>query len=89
MSTEERHTPLRCFCSRKPLLATYGIKNGELFVHVKVFKQQRIFGEVIVTGGVVRIHCRECLRWHRVIIKQPNRAALEEEMEPDLSDNQE
>lgn len=58
---------LYCFCARKPLLAVYGRDDeGRIFLHVKVFKQGRIFGEIIVYGGETKIHCRECLRWHRV-----------------------
>lgn len=74
---------LRCFCSRKPLLATYGLdSDSKLYVHVRVFKQHRIYGEVIIKGGEVKIHCRECLRWHRVIIKQPNQVSLSEDSIP-------
>jgi hypothetical protein len=58
---------LRCFCRGAPLLATYGIdEDGSLYVHVKVHKQGRIFGETYHTGGVVRIRCRNCFRWNRV-----------------------
>lgn len=62
--------PLRCLCSRAPLLATYGLDdNGELYVHVKVYKQRRIYGNVILSGGgSVRMQCRECFRWYRVDI---------------------
>lgn len=73
---------LRCFCQRKPLLATYGLYKDQIYVHVKVHKQARIYGEVLVTGGTVKIHCRECLRWHTVRIVQPNVASLEETDEP-------
>jgi hypothetical protein len=76
------HNDLRCFCARKPMLATYGIdEHGKLYVHVKVYKQNRIFGEVFITDGVVKLHCRECLRWHRVVMRQPNTATLEETRE--------
>lgn len=63
---------LRCFCGREPLLATYGLDNeGKLYIHVKIFKQRRIFGEILVKeGGEVSLHCRECLRWHVVKIRQ-------------------
>ncbi len=66
MSTEHE---LRCeFCRRSPLLATFGLDSGgNLFVRVKIWKQSRIFGEIIAEGGPLRIRCRECLRWHRVI----------------------
>lgn len=58
---------LRCFCSRSPLLATYGIDSkGKLFVHVKIWKARRIFGELIIEGGRVKIRCRECLRMHTI-----------------------
>jgi hypothetical protein len=60
-------------------LATYGVDaSGQLFVHVKVYKQRRIFGEIIVTGGKVKLLCRECLRWYGVVIRQPGKAELQE-----------
>lgn len=76
---------LRCFCRTEPLLAVYGVnEQGLLYIHIKVYKQQRIFGEIIATGGVVQLRCRECLRWHKVRILQPGRAVLEEETDPSL-----
>jgi len=73
-----REKELRCFCRRHPLLATYGIdKDGKLFVHIKIWKAQRIFGELVVEGGLVKIRCRDCLRWHRVRIID-NKASLQE-----------
>jgi hypothetical protein len=58
---------MRCFCRRKPLLATFGVdKNGTLFVHVKIYKANRIFGELIIEAGPVKIRCRECLRFHTI-----------------------
>lgn len=80
---ERTKNELRCFCSRKPLLATFGVdEQGQLYVHVKIFKQSRIFGEVLITEGRVKLHCRECLRWHTVKIRQPGRAVLEEDSGP-------
>lgn len=74
---------LRCFCSRGPLLAVYGVgQDGKLFIHVKIYKQSRIFGEILVTDGTVSMRCRECFRWHRINIIQPNLARLEEMSEP-------
>ena len=71
---------LRCFCSRNPLLATYGLDHrGRLYVHVKIYKQRRVYGEVLVTEGRVQLHCRECLRWHTVIIREPGSATLKPE----------
>ena len=65
---ERRHNELRCFCARKPLLATWGTdENGKAYVHQKTFKQNRLFAESIVYSGEVKIHCRDCYRWHSVI----------------------
>lgn len=64
-----RHRLCCASCTRKPLLAYYGVdEKGELYVHQKVFKQSRIFGESVHRGGVVSIRCRECLRWTNVRI---------------------
>lgn len=74
---------LRCVCSRKPLLAVYGLDaRGKLYVHVKVYKQDRLYGEVLVTGGTVKLHCRECLRWHTVVIRTRDNVVLQEDKEP-------
>jgi len=77
---ERTKNELRCFCSRLPLLATYGLgDDGKLFVHVRIYKQRRIYGEIFVTEGTVKLHCRECLRWHTVVIRQPGKVVLEED----------
>lgn len=82
MSRAARRTKneLRCFCRRAPLLATYGLdKHGKLYIHVKIYKQARIFGEVLVVEGTVKLHCRECLRWHKVVMRSSGAAELVEE----------
>lgn len=40
--------------------------DGRPYVHVKAFRGDRIFTEVVAVGGTVKIHCRECLRWFTV-----------------------
>jgi hypothetical protein len=76
---------LRCFCSGAPLLATYGVdEQGRVYVHMKVYKQSRIYGEIIVyaESGSVKIHCRQCFRWHRVTFtKVPELSSALEETE--------
>lgn len=68
--TKDRRNEIRCICSRKPLLATYGLlSTGKPYIHVKVFKQSRIYGEIFVSADAdVRIRCRECLRLQKVKI---------------------
>ena len=62
---------LRCSCKEKPLLATYGVDSKrELYIHIKVWKQSRVFGEVLIKSGTVKIHCRECGLWHTIIMKE-------------------
>lgn len=69
---------LRCVCSAHPLLATYGLdEKGKLYVHVKVFKQRRLYAEVISYGDV-KLHCRECYRWHLVVFQKNDQAVLRE-----------
>lgn len=79
---QQTSNELRCFCARTPLLATYGVdEKGKPYIHIKVFKQQRIFGEVVVIGGTskVQLHCRECLRWHTVVMTTPTKVELVED----------
>jgi hypothetical protein len=76
---------LRCFCARKPLLAMYGVdKHDKLYVHVRIYKASRVFGEVVVTEGTVHLRCRECFRWQRVIIVEPGHARLRTEPKPQM-----
>lgn len=85
MKQQRTSNELRCFCGRQPLLATYGVdEDNKLYVHVKIFKQRRIFGEVLITEGKVNLHCRECFRWHKVIIRQPGEAELVEATDPSV-----
>jgi len=74
---------LRCFCARKPLLAMYGLdKNNKLYVHIRIYKANRVFGEMVVTEGTCHLRCRECLRWQRVVIVEPGVARLRAESKP-------
>jgi hypothetical protein len=80
MAARTKHR-LNCFCARRPLLAMYGRdERGRTYIHVKVFKQRRVFAEFIVFGGEVAINCRECFRWHRIVFRSlpDNRADLRE-----------
>jgi hypothetical protein len=66
----KREVELRCCCSRRPLLGVGGRDaNGKPYLHVKIFKQHRVYGEIIADSGTVRVRCRECLRWHRITIR--------------------
>lgn len=83
MPRKKTSNELRCFCARTPLLATYGLDvHGKAYIHIKVYKQARIFGEAIVRSGEVLLHCRECLRWHKVVIKSMTDIGLVEETDP-------
>jgi hypothetical protein len=82
---------LRCFCSRKPLLAIWGNdENGRPYIHVRIYKQGRIFGDVVAHGGEVKICCRECVRWHRIVFvgEQSNKAKLEQTAVPEEIDKE-
>lgn len=66
MREPKSRNELRCFCRRRPLLAVYGLdSHNNVYVHIKVYKNRRIYGEVLVMqGSKISIHCRECLRWY-------------------------
>lgn len=51
------------------------------FVWMRVYKQGRVYGEMVATSGDVRIRCRECLRWHVVQIRV-NKVDFREEAMP-------
>jgi hypothetical protein len=61
---------IRCFCNRAPLLAVAGrdTKSGDGYIHIKSWKGNRLYTEVIVTSGVAHVRCRECFRWHTIKI---------------------
>lgn len=81
-----RTKELRCFCRGEPLLAMYGVDaQGQMFVHVRVYKQNRIYGEMVVNGvgSITKIKCRNCLRWYTIKFKGPN-AELVEDSAPEV-----
>jgi hypothetical protein len=41
--------------------------------HVKVYKQKRVYAELVIEYGTLRLLCRECGRWFKLTIRQePN-----------------
>jgi hypothetical protein len=61
---------IRCICSRKVVLAYVKFDGlNKPYVHIKIYKQKQIFGEVIFSFGQMRVRCRECLRWHEIRIR--------------------
>ena len=50
------------------MLGIVGHDSAGTFLHVKVYKQARIYAEMIAYSGIVKVRCRECLRWHVVTI---------------------
>lgn len=67
---------IHCKCDCETKLAEYGVNSdGKLFVHLKVFKQGRVFGEMIATSGVVHLRCRDCARWTLIRIHHDVRYA--------------
>lgn len=79
---KDNRSEIRCICTRKPLLAMYGVdRYGEIYIHLKVYKQSRIYAEMFVSAdAVVKIRCRECLRLHSIKIVS-GRPLLKEERE--------
>ena len=78
----EHRNEIRCICGRKPLLAVYGRDaSGKLFIHMRVYKASRVYGEIYVSADAeVKIRCRECLRLQKIRIIS-GRPILREEYE--------
>lgn len=70
MAQRSQKNEIRCFCTRHPMLAIYGVdKDGKPFIHIKVYKQSRIYAEVFIGAEAeIKIRCRECLRLHKIKI---------------------
>lgn len=78
---------IRCFCSRSPLLAVFGVgKRGRPFIHVKVWKQNRLYAELVVSGknAETSIKCRDCYRWYTIFITDNNTAKVKEVPESEV-----
>lgn len=76
--------PLRCECRRQPLLAMYGVdEKGQPYLHVRVYKARRIYGEILVVEGKVQLRCRECYRWFTVTVHSTKKPSLVETEEPE------
>lgn len=75
---------LRCFCRTEPMLAMYGIdESGRPYIHIKIYKQNRLYSESWHRGGELRLRCRNCLRWHTVTFVDKSRAKLVESEAPE------
>lgn len=75
---QQTKNELRCTCSREPLLAVYGLDDkGNVYVHIKVYKNRRIFGEILIHHGDVEMRCRECFRWYRLVIRNNHPTLIE------------
>ena len=83
MRQQTKHD-LRCTCSRQPLLAVYGLDDkNRLYLHIKVYKNRRIYGEILIhAGSKAELRCRECLRWYKLSI-HGNKPTLVEAPEPE------
>lgn len=75
---------LRCFCPRRPIIAMYGLDvTGRLYLHIMIYKQHRVFGNIVVRGGPVELQCRECARWHVINFSPEQRLLQKETSAPD------
>ena len=69
---EKTRYDLTCFCRSKPLLAVWGRDSaGRLYVHIKVWKANKLYAEVYSLHSL-QITCRNCFRKHNVIIRDEN-----------------
>lgn len=71
MSASDSVSDLRCFCAKRPLLARAGRDDdGSTFAHIKIFKAGKVYGEVVLEHGCLKLRCRECGRWHSLTLRR-------------------
>lgn len=59
----------------------YGVEaSGKIYIHIKIYKQGRVYGETYHTDGTVQIRCRNCMRWH--VVRIVNSTVQLEEAQP-------
>jgi hypothetical protein len=67
----QKQLDIRCLCGRRPLLAIAGRDDdGEPYIHIKTWKGQRLYVEVVITSGDCRVRCRNCMRWWKLVIRR-------------------
>lgn len=61
---------IRCECSARPILGIFRVEDSYWVFHIKVHKQKRLYAELMVEEGVIRLRCRACERWFRLTVKR-------------------
>lgn len=61
---------VRCECSKRPILGIFRRQETYWVLHVKAYKQKRVYVELIVEEGTLRLRCRECDRWFKLTIRR-------------------
>jgi hypothetical protein len=75
---------LRCTCRARPILAKAHEFDGRWVLHIKVYKRQQIYAEIILeSGSTARIRCRACCRWYTVRVR-PQPTSVQEDLPAEL-----
>lgn len=63
---------IRCTCEQRALLGIYGVDERGLYVHIKIHKSQKLYGEMWVRGNKAQaeIRCRSCRRIFKITIQE-------------------
>lgn len=70
-----RRREVRCICSRRPLLGVLvdGVdEEVRPYFHIKSYKASRLYTENELFDGELHVRCRDCMRWHMVIMHEGN-----------------
>ena len=77
----ESDVQIRCICAVHPILAIARVSStGTRFVHIRIYKQKKIYGEIVVESGLVRIRCRSCGRWYSLHVRHDSHEAIAERL---------
>lgn len=76
------HEEMRCVCRHKPLLAICGSDRTGAYIHVKVYKQKRLYSEIF-TRFPITLRCRDCKRFWNIAIPESSRPRMMEHGVPE------
>jgi hypothetical protein len=73
-----------CFCSKRPILAIVSVTDGQVTVHIKVYKQGKIYAETFIERPErISLRCRECGRLQTLQVVRGAPQLVETESPPD------
>lgn len=77
----QQDVQIRCICTARPILAIARVSSsGTRYVHIRIYKQRKVYGEIVIEEGLVRMKCRSCGHWYSLHVKRDSHKAIAEDL---------